>query len=67
MVQQALDMLNVPLIYPHFTWDCKWKCDFKELCAATNRNDDTEWMLQNNFRKREFDTNSVYLRETTIE
>lgn len=66
LLLQAIDMLNAPLIYPHFTWDCRWKCDFRELCAATNRNDDTEWLKNSCFKKRVVVDTSVYSRESTI-
>lgn len=65
LLQEAVDMLNDPFIYPHSTWDCNWKCDYKELCHAINRNDDVAWMKEAMFQKR--NAEGVYDRESTIE
>jgi hypothetical protein len=62
---EGIDMLNAPFIYTNPTWDCKWKCDFRDLCKAMNRNDDVEWLLNAMFQKRPVD--GVYARESTIE
>jgi len=67
LVGEAVDMLNAPYIYPNPTWDCKWDCDYKELCLATNRNDDVEWLREAMFQTREPEEGSVYDRESTIE
>lgn len=67
LLSEAIDMLNAPFIYPHFTWDCRWKCDYKDLCLAMNRNDDVSWMRESLFQKRELEEDSVYNREATIE
>ena len=64
---EAIDMLNAPYIYTNPTWDCKWDCDYKQLCLATNRNDDVEWLLKSMYQKREFEEDSVYSRESTVE
>jgi len=60
---EAIDMLNDPFLYTNPTWDCKWKCDFRELCKAMNRNDDVTFMRENMFQKREEDEASVYCRQ----
>ena len=65
LYMEGIDMLNDPYIYTNPTWDCRWKCDFKELCKAINRNDDVEWMKNAMFRKRVAE--GVYAREKTIE
>jgi hypothetical protein len=65
LLYEGIDMLNAPYIYPNPNWDCKWRCDYKELCLAQNRNDDVEWMLESMYQKS--DRGSVYVRESTIE
>ena len=65
LYMEGIDMLNDPYIYPNPTWDCRWKCDFKDLCKAINRNDDVEWMKNAMFQKREVE--GVYGRERTDE
>lgn len=67
LLQEAVDMLNAPYCYPNFTWDCRWKCDFKELCLAMEKGEDVEWMKDALFQKRAVEEKSVYLRESTIE
>jgi hypothetical protein len=67
LLLEAIDMLNAPYIYPNFTWDCRWKCDFKELCLSMNRNDDCDYLKEALFQKRVAEDNSVYLRESTVE
>lgn len=67
LLLEAIDMLNAPYIYPHFTWDCRWKCDFKELCLTMNRHDDISWMIKALYQKRSLDEGSVYNREKTAE
>ena len=62
---EAIDMLNAPFIYPNPTWDCIWKCDFRNLCLSTNRGDDTSFLKEALFQKREHHGDSVYSRETT--
>jgi hypothetical protein len=61
---EAMDMLNDPFLYPNMTWDCKYMCDFKDICKAMNRGDDVEWMLSNGYQKRKED--GVYERMKTI-
>lgn len=65
LLYEGIDMLNQPFIYPNPNWDCKWRCDYKELCLAMNRNDDIEWMLESMYQKS--DRGAVYERESTIE
>lgn len=65
LLLEAIDMLNDPYIYPSPTRDCKWKCDYKDLCLAINRNDDVEYLKNALFRKREKEEGSVYDREHT--
>lgn len=65
LLLEGIDMLNQPYIYPNPTWDCKWKCDYKDLCLAMNRNDDLDYLLKTLYRKREKEADSVYNRETT--
>ena len=60
---EAIDMLNDPFLYANPTWDCKWKCDFRDICKAMNRNDDVEFMLENMFQPRKEDESSVYCRQ----
>lgn len=67
LLLEAIDMLNAPYIYPNPTWDCRWKCDYKDLCLAMNRNDDVEYLRKALYRKREKEDQSVYNRESTIE
>jgi len=67
LLLEAIDMLNAPFIYPNPTWDCKWKCDYKDLCLAINRNDDVEYLREALFRPRKIDDLSVYNREHTNE
>ena len=62
---EAIDMLNNPFIYPNPNWDCKWRCDYKELCLAQNRNDDITWMIESMYQKS--DRGAVYERESTVE
>ena len=66
VLMEGLDMLNSPYIYPNPTWDCSWKCDFKPLCLATNRDDDTEYLETTLYRKRIPEEQSVYARESTV-
>ena len=65
LLLEAIDMLNDPYIYPNPTRDCKWKCDYKELCLALNRNDDVEYLRKALFRTRVPEEGSVYNREHT--
>lgn len=65
LLLEAIDMLNDPYIYTNPTWDCKWKCDYKDLCLAMNRNDDVAYLRDTMFRKRSYEDGSVYNRETT--
>ena len=37
--------------YPHPSWDCSWRCDFRNLCIAEQTGVDTELMLQQGYRK----------------
>ena len=67
VLMEGIDMLNAPYIYPNPTWDCSWKCDFKTLCLATNRNDDIEYLKTTLYRTRVLDEKSVYARESTVE
>lgn len=67
LLLEAIDMLNAPYIYPNPTWDCRWKCDYKALCLAMNRNDDVEYLRKTLYRKREKEDQSVYNRESTVE
>ena len=67
LLLETIDMLNDPYIYPNFTRDCKWKCDYKELCLAMNRGDDVEYLRRALFRSREPEEGSVYNREHTNE
>lgn len=60
---EAIDMLNDPFLYTNPTWNCKWKCDYREICKAMNRNDDVTFMLENMFQKRVEDEASVYCRQ----
>jgi hypothetical protein len=60
-------MLNAPYIYPNPTRDCIWRCGFRDLCLATNRDDDVDYLKKNMYRKRPLDENSVYRRETMID
>jgi PD-(D/E)XK nuclease superfamily len=61
---EAIDMLNDPFIYPNMTWNCKYMCDYKELCKAESRGDDTEWLRTAMYRKRKVD--GVYDRTKTV-
>lgn len=65
LLLEGIDMLNQPYIYPNPTRDCKWKCDYKDLCLAMNRNDDVDYLKKALFRSRETEAGSVYARETT--
>lgn len=65
LLLEAIDMLNDPFIYPNPTRDCKWKCDYKDLCLALNRNDDIDYLLKALYRKRVPEDGSVYNREHT--
>jgi len=65
LLLEAIDMLNDPYIYTNPTWDCKWKCDYKDLCLAMNRNDDVAYLKDTMFRKRAPEEGSVYNREHT--
>ncbi|MBT9168107.1 MAG: hypothetical protein DDT19_01452 [Syntrophomonadaceae bacterium] len=65
LLLEAIDMLNAPYIYPNPTRDCKWKCDYKFLCLATNRNDDVEYLYKALFQPRKINSPSVYNRENT--
>lgn len=67
LVMEGIDMLNEPYIYPNPTWDCRWKCDFKNMCLAQNRQDDWQYLRETMFQKRRADEGSVYGRESTIE
>lgn len=62
---EGIDMLNSPFIYPNPNWDCKWRCDYKELCLAQNRNDDVAFLIESLYQKS--DRGVVYERESTIE
>jgi len=62
---EAIDMLNDPFIYTNMTWDCRWDCDFAQLCKAMNRNDDVDWLLRAMYQKRQ--SEGVYDRIQTIE
>lgn len=64
LLMEAIDMLNDPYIYTNPTRDCKWKCDYKDLCLAMNRNDDISYLLKTMYRKRSTEEGSVYNRET---
>src|SRR5690606_21998830 len=55
-----VDMVDNPRIYPNFTWDCRWDCDFQPLCAAIQKGEDWEFLAQIQYRKRD-------LRGTTYE
>ena len=65
LLLEGIDMLNQPYIYPNPTRDCKWKCDYKDLCLAMNRNDDVDYLKKTLFHSRETEAGSVYARETT--
>ena len=65
LILEGIDMLNAPFIYPNPNWDCKWRCDFKELCVAENRGEDIKWMLETLYQKS--DRGAVYERESTVE
>ena len=67
VLMEGIDMLNAPYIYPNPTWDCGWKCDFKQLCLATNRNDDVAYLKTTLYRTRVPEEKSVYARESTVE
>ena len=65
LLLEAIDMLNDPYIYPTPTWDCRWKCDYRTLCVAMNRNDDMDYLLKTLYRKRQVEEDSEYAREHT--
>lgn len=65
LLMEAIDMLNDPYIYPSPTWDCRWKCDFKDLCLTMNRNDDVDYLLKTLYRPRQVEEGSEYAREHT--
>lgn len=65
LLLEAIDMLNAPYIYPNPTWDCKWKCDYKDLCLAINRNDDVTYLREALFQPRKVSDLSVYNRVPT--
>ena len=65
LLYEAIDMLNSPFIYPNPNWDCKWRCDYKQLCLAQNRDDDVNFLLESMYQKS--DRGKVYERESTIE
>lgn len=67
LLLEGIDMLNDPFIYPNPCWDCRWKCDFRPLCVAVNRNDDVEYLVNSMYRKRDVEEGSVYNREHTNE
>lgn len=67
LLMEAIDMLNDPYIYPNPTWDCKWKCDYRDLCVALNRNDDVEYLRKTLYRSRQVEEGSQYNREHTNE
>lgn len=67
LLMEAIDMLNQPYIYPNPTWDCRWKCDYKDLCLAMNRNDDVEYLRRTMYRPRQVEEGSAYAREHTNE
>ena len=64
LLLEAIDMLNAPFIYTNPTWDCIWKCDYRQLCIATNRGDDVDFLKNALFQPRKHHGDSVYNRET---
>jgi hypothetical protein len=48
----AHDMVAAPAIYPNGSMSCSW-CSFKEPCAAKNEGRDEQFVLRENFRRRQ--------------
>ena len=63
LCREALDMLNAPNIYPNFTQDCSWKCDYIPLCLGICKGDDVQYLLESQYRKRKLEEDSVYFRK----
>ena len=59
LYDEYVDMADNPRIYPNFTWDCKWDCDFQPLCAAMQKGEDWEFLAQIQYRKRDL-SNTTY-------
>ena len=65
--QQALDMMCTPSIYPNFTRDCSWKCDYISLCLGEQKGDDVDFLRKQSFRKRVTPEESIYQRGEDVE
>lgn len=53
--REVEDMVN-PNIYRNFKWDGCWDCGFRPLCLAEYRGEDSEWIRNDRYTKRELVT-----------
>lgn len=51
---EAMDMAQLDLrIYPNRSWQGCWDCSFEELCSATDRGEDVDWIRARKYTLRE--------------
>lgn len=53
LVDEVHDMANEPRIYRNARWEGCWDCQFQNLCVAEFRGEDSEYIREKFFTKRE--------------